>query len=103
MSGKHLAYVVGFLNSSLSEYLFSNIGTTTGVGTVRWKKFKVEQLVVPLYNDRIEQLIVEAMHGYSAGEFTDARVREILDDEYFRLCRLSEEERVFILNHTRDA
>ena len=34
----------------LSEYLFSKIGTTTGVGTVRWKKFKIEQLCVPTKN-----------------------------------------------------
>ena len=27
--------------------MFSTIGTTTGVGTVRWKKFKIEQLYVP--------------------------------------------------------
>ena len=42
MTGEHLDYLLCFLNSALSEYLFSKIGTTTGVGTVRWKKFKIE-------------------------------------------------------------
>ena len=26
--------------------VFSRIGTTTGVGTIRWKKFTIEQLLV---------------------------------------------------------
>ena len=47
MTGKSLIYLLGYLNSKLSEYLFSKIGTTTGVGTVRWKKFTIEQLLVP--------------------------------------------------------
>ncbi len=45
--GDSLLYLVGYLNSKLSEYFFSKIGTTTGVGTVRWKKFTIEQLLVP--------------------------------------------------------
>uniref|UniRef100_UPI00197EEE60 TaqI-like C-terminal specificity domain-containing protein n=1 Tax=Albibacterium indicum TaxID=2292082 RepID=UPI00197EEE60 len=47
MTGDSLLYLVVFLNSKLSEYVFSKIGTTTGVGTVRWKKFTIEQLFVP--------------------------------------------------------
>ena len=40
MVGKGLAYLLCVLNSPLSEWFFSKIGTTTGVGTVRWKKCK---------------------------------------------------------------
>jgi hypothetical protein len=47
MIGENLLYLLGYLNSKLSEYLFSKIGTTTGVGTLRWKKFTIEQLRVP--------------------------------------------------------
>ncbi|MGK6352233.1 type IIG restriction enzyme/methyltransferase [Parapedobacter sp. DT-150] len=47
MVGESILYLVGYLNSKLSEYFFSKIGTTTGVGTVRWKKFTIEQLIVP--------------------------------------------------------
>src|SRR5690606_39135617 len=46
MTGKSLLYLLGFLNSKVSEYFFSKIGSTTGVGTVRWKKFTIEQLHV---------------------------------------------------------
>ncbi|MDQ1854905.1 TaqI-like C-terminal specificity domain-containing protein [Chryseobacterium sp. WLY505] len=47
MVGESLLYLISFLNSKISEYFFSKIGTTTGVGTVRWKKFTIEQLFVP--------------------------------------------------------
>lgn len=55
MTGKDLDILLCFLNSKLAEYIFSLIGTTTGVGTVRWKKFKLEQLYVPLnLNEKIK-------------------------------------------------
>ena len=47
MTGVSLKYLLGFLNSRFSEYFFSKIATTTGVGTVRWKKYKIEQLQIP--------------------------------------------------------
>ncbi|MFI2744670.1 TaqI-like C-terminal specificity domain-containing protein, partial [Zhouia sp. PK063] len=47
MVGEPLLFLVGYLNSKLSEYLFSKIGTTTGMGTIRWKKYTVEQLLIP--------------------------------------------------------
>ena len=40
--GDSLLYLVGYLNSKLSEYLFSKIGTTTGVGTVRWNNYSFQ-------------------------------------------------------------
>ena len=47
MTGQSLLYLLGFLNSKISGYFFSRIGTTTGVGTLRWKKYTIEQLLVP--------------------------------------------------------
>lgn len=35
LSGDKLTLLLAFLNCSVSEYMFSTIGTTTGVGTVR--------------------------------------------------------------------
>ena len=42
MTGEHLVYLLVYLNSPLSAYLFSKLGTTTGAGTTRWKKYEVE-------------------------------------------------------------
>ena len=47
MVGEHLPYLLCFLNSPLSEWFFSKVGTTTGVGTVRWKKFTIQELIIP--------------------------------------------------------
>ena len=41
-----LKYLLAILNSSLSEWYFHKIATTTGMGTNRWKKYKLEQLPV---------------------------------------------------------
>ena len=47
MTGDSLEFLLIFLNSSISKYIFSKIGTATGMGTTRWKKFKIEALPVP--------------------------------------------------------
>jgi hypothetical protein len=47
MTGSDPKYLLAFLNSQFSLYFFSKIGTTTGVGTVRWKKFKLEEFAIP--------------------------------------------------------
>ncbi|MDY7047819.1 MAG: TaqI-like C-terminal specificity domain-containing protein [Microcystis panniformis WG22] len=42
MTGDKLKYLLGILNSKLSEWYFNQISTTTGMGTNRWKKYKIE-------------------------------------------------------------
>lgn len=67
LTGDSLFYLLAFLNSRVSEYFFSKIGTTTGVGTVRWKKFTIEQLPVPHIseqNQRIfKDLVLQIIHN----------------------------------------
>jgi hypothetical protein len=46
LTGEKIGYLFLMLNAKISEWFFSKIGTTTGVGTVRWKKFTIEQLLV---------------------------------------------------------
>ena len=46
MKGECIEYLLSALNSSVSEWLFSKVGTTTGVGAIRWKKYTIEQLIV---------------------------------------------------------
>ncbi len=43
MKGECIEYLLSALNSSVSEWLFSKVGTTTGVGKIRWKKYTIEQ------------------------------------------------------------
>ena len=90
MTGRQLQFLTCFLNSCLSEYLFSKIGTTTGVGTVRWKKFKIEQLIVPRINEAQEiqfSALLSQITMVSQHEFEEAINRKV-----FELCGMSEEE-----------
>ena len=52
MTGEHLKYLLSFLNSSLSKWYFEQISTTTGMGTNRWKKFKLELLPITECEDQ---------------------------------------------------
>ena len=48
LSGReNLLYLLGYLNSKMATYLFSQIGSTSGVGTTRWQAFTMERLIVP--------------------------------------------------------
>lgn len=64
MGGEHLTYLLVYLNSPLSAYLFSKLGNTTGAGTIRWQKFKVEQQLVPTISPDDEQRIIDRYRHY---------------------------------------
>jgi hypothetical protein len=64
MTGSHLVYLLVYLNSPLSAYLFSKLGTTTGAGTTRWKKYKVEQQLVPLVTPEDVERIDTLYHQF---------------------------------------
>ena len=91
--GDNLDWLVCFLNSPLSEYLFSKIGTTTGVGTVRWKKFKLEHLYVP--TDNIDtDFFKESLTSYLMTK--DASCLATINQRIYEICGLSAKEISFI-------
>ena len=99
LSGNSLLYLLAFLNSKISEYFFSKIGTTTGVGTVRWKKFTIEQLSVPrisldrqlLFDDLVSQIIEREKKKEDYNE-----ILSIIDNLIYTEIGLSDEEICFI-------
>lgn len=94
MTGNHLVYLLVYLNSPLSEYLFSKLGTTTGAGTLRWKKYKVEQQLVPDITPDEEQRIIELYRQYQQ---TNDETR--LEEAYriiYNIVGLSKEEIEYI-------
>ncbi|TXF77784.1 Eco57I restriction-modification methylase domain-containing protein [Chryseobacterium sp.] len=99
MTGKSLIYLLGYLNSKLSEYLFSKLGTTTGVGTVRWKKFTIEQLLVPKL-DLEEQLSLEnvALEIIKAAKHTreTGLLEKKFDNILYKCLEFTDEEISFI-------
>jgi hypothetical protein len=45
--GTNILFLLGYLNSSIATYLFSKIGSTSGVGTTRWQAFTIKRLLIP--------------------------------------------------------
>ena len=97
MTGKSLAWLVCFLNSSLSEYLFSKIGTTTGVGTVRWKKYTIEQLTVPNISEKQETDFTNLLTQVADGSARETDINRRI----YALCKLTEPEIAFIENYAK--
>ena len=60
MTGEKLKFLLGILNSKVSEWYFNQIGTTTGMGTNRWKKYKIEMLPIKVPSESI-QLQIETL------------------------------------------
>ena len=100
LSGERLILLLAFLNCSVSEYMFSTIGTTTGVGTVRWKKFKIEQLYVPrIIDETIAQAIevqCEQIINITAQQGSAPEEERILNSLIYRFYGLSDSEIQYI-------
>ena len=99
MVGESLLLLVGYLNSSLSKYLFSKIGTTTGVGTIRWKKYTIEQLPIPRLDKnslkKYESIVLELIDCVNRGK--DCRQQIVkLDHLIYKIIGFTEEEIQFI-------
>lgn len=53
MTGNDLKYLLAILNSNVALWYFNQITTTSGMGTSRWKKYKIEQLPIPVISKDI--------------------------------------------------
>ena len=94
MVGDKLKYILAILNSKLGEWVFNQIGTTTGVGTNRWKKYTLERLSVKIPTKSeligIEKIIDSIIENYSIDKIMS------LDRIIYQLYELSQEEIEFI-------
>ena len=66
--GSDIEYLCCVLNSAVAEWYFSLIGTTTGVGTIRWKKYTIEKLPIPICDDEIKVQVRCLMKDFYNGE-----------------------------------
>ena len=94
MTGNNLKFLLAILNSKLGEWSFNQIGTRTGMGTNRWKKYTLESLVVktptPEEKTQIEILVTKIIHEPSKENIT------ALDNAIYQLYQLTDEEISFI-------
>lgn len=90
MTGESLKYLLAVLNSKAAQWYFEEISTTSGMGTNRWLKYKIEQLPVPVpspeQEQHLETLVTEILARKKAGQATqplenevDARVMALYD------------------------
>jgi type II restriction/modification system DNA methylase subunit YeeA len=97
MTGGQLKFLLAILNSKVSEWYFNLIGTTTGMGTNRWKKYKIELLPIQSPSVQQEQALVRivdeilALKKQNPQSDTTALEAEI-DQHVYALYGLTAEE-----------
>jgi len=103
MTGEKLKFLLAILNSKVSEWYFNLIGTTTGMGTNRWKKYKIELLPIKVPTESQEQTIeilvneILSIKKRNASADTTDLENEI-DQLVYQLYDLTEEEIEIIEN-----
>jgi len=97
MTGQNLKFLLAVLNSKVSEWYFNLIGTTTGMGTNRWKKYKIEMLPIKQPSDlqekEIENLVNEILKTKKSYPNADTlNLENQIDQLVYKLYNLTEEE-----------
>ena len=96
--GKGLAYLLCVLNSPLSEWFFSKIGTTTGVGTVRWKKFTIQELLIPNIGIQMFQQFDYLVRKYTKKEMSSKQLSSHANQILYKIVGLTEDEVLYVEN-----
>ena len=105
MTGEKLKFLLSILNSKVSEWYFNLIGTTTGMGTNRWKKYKIELLPIrePSANqeNELEALVDKILLSKKENSQSDTTDLEAqIDQLVYQLYDLTPEEIAIIEEST---
>jgi hypothetical protein len=97
MTGEKLKYLLGILNSKLSEWYFNQISTTTGMGTNRWKKYKIEIFPIKepteIEESSLENLVDEILTAKKGDRHADtSELEKAIDRLVYKLYQLTYEE-----------
>jgi adenine-specific DNA-methyltransferase len=97
MTGEKLKFLLAILNSKVSEWYFNLIGTTTGMGTNRWKKYKIELLPIKIpsleQEKEIEILVNQILSIKKQSPTADTtELENQIDQLVYQLYELTEEE-----------
>ena len=95
LTGERIKFLLGVLNSKAAQWYFEQITTTSGMGTNRWKKYKIQLLPIPVPTDerdqQIELLVNQILTKKKEGEDTSDLEAEI-DRLVYQLYDLTEAE-----------
>ena len=101
MTGDNLKYILSIFNSKLAQWYFEQIATSSGMGTNRWKKYKIEQFPIKVISDekinQFEILVNQILEGKKTDQDTAALEHQI-DVMVYHLYALSYEEACVIDN-----
>ena len=97
ITGNDLKYLISILNSKVAKWYFNEISTSSGMGTNRWLKYKIELLPIkqPLVEDKlkIENLASEILEQKKQSLNADITELETqIDQLVYELYGLTEEE-----------
>ncbi|WP_407522998.1 TaqI-like C-terminal specificity domain-containing protein [Lacibacter sp. MH-610] len=97
MTGEKLKFLLAILNSKVSEWYFNLIGTTTGMGTNRWKKYKIELLPIKIATQKqeneIEVLVNQILAIKKQNPSTNTTdIENQIDNLVYQLYDLTEDE-----------
>ena len=103
MTGEKLKFLLAILNSKVSEWYFKLIGTTTGMGTNRWKKYKIELLPIKQPSEEQEKQIENLVNQILQNNKKNLQVENItienqIDQLVYQLYGLTEEEIAIVEN-----
>jgi type I restriction-modification system DNA methylase subunit len=92
MKGELIEFLFGALNSFTSEWMFSKVGTTTGVGTIRWKKYTIEQLLVAKPTQKQLTDYINKFNRLKSGEICIDEFKLYCNELMYKLYGLNEDE-----------
>ena len=106
MTGANLKYLLSIFNSIASLWYFNIISTTTGMGTNRWKKYKIEQLPIPkspIDNPELQKPLIALVDKILEAKRSDhladtSKWENEIDARVFHLYGLTEDEMLTVLN-----
>lgn len=97
ITGDNLKYLLSILNSKVAKWYFNEISTSSGMGTNRWLKYKIELL--PIFQPTLEQMeiienlanqIISLKKENPSTNTTDLETQ--IDQLVYRLYGMTEEE-----------
>ncbi len=102
MTGKCLEYILSVLNSKLGKWYFEQISTTSGMGTNRWLKYKIEQLPIKEISESAQQPLIQLVEKILSMKQIDPQANtQVFEDEIdslvFDLYGLTAAERAVVL------
>jgi adenine-specific DNA-methyltransferase len=90
MTGKHLKYLMGYLNSKICEWHFDKIAATSGVGTRRWIKVYIDQICIPMFKSDVENDLYKLIDNINNETKND--ILKKINTFFYKKFDLTEEE-----------